>query len=270
MVTSIPALLTALANNTITDIVVANGTYRVSAAGLQRSDSLWIGSAFAGRTRPVIVHAQTRGGVTFDGAGAQYFGGLSFMEGAHDQTWDGFNFANGTATQTGVVTFGGYATKQSAHHITLRNIKFLASLHGSATSTSAPTTDHAIYIAHGIGGPHDLLFEDINVDGSGFLASAIHFYHHESGAPNAWNVVIRRLTVKGTQQAIIIWDSTLRSITVDGASITGALDNAVRYEQPGSGILLKDIVSTGSGITGFSSSYGSNPPGVTFMNDSLH
>ena len=59
-----------------------------------------------------------------------------------------------------------------------------------------------------------------------------------------------------TQQAIILWDSTLRNITIDGATITGALDNAVRYEQPGSGILLKDIVSTGSGVTGFSSSYG--------------
>ena len=51
-VTSIPALLTALADNAVTDIVVANGRYRVSPAASQASDSLWIGSRFAGRTRP--------------------------------------------------------------------------------------------------------------------------------------------------------------------------------------------------------------------------
>ena len=95
---SIPALLTALADNTVTDIVVANGTYRVSPASGQASNSLWIGSRFAGRTRAVTVRAETSGGVTFDGGGTTTFGGLTFVEGAHDQTWDGFNFANGQAT----------------------------------------------------------------------------------------------------------------------------------------------------------------------------
>ena len=50
-VTTIPALLSALDDNAVTDIVVANGTYHVSPAGSQRSDSLWIGARFAGRTR---------------------------------------------------------------------------------------------------------------------------------------------------------------------------------------------------------------------------
>ncbi len=93
-VTSIPALLTALADNSITDIVVANGTYRVSASSSEASNSLWIGSRFASRTRAVTVRAETRGGVTFD-AGGGNLGGLSFNGGAHHQTWDGFNFANG-------------------------------------------------------------------------------------------------------------------------------------------------------------------------------
>ena len=129
-VTSIPALLTALDDNSVTDIVVANGTYRVSPASSQRTDSLWIGARFADRTRAVTVRAETRGGVTFDGGGATYFGGLSFEEGAHDQTWDGFNFANGEATSTGVIMFGGYAGRPPAHHITLRHIKLLSSLTG--------------------------------------------------------------------------------------------------------------------------------------------
>ena len=52
------------------------------------------------------------------------------MEGAHDQTWDGFNFANGEATSTGTIVFGGYAGDAPPHHITLRHIKLLSSLTG--------------------------------------------------------------------------------------------------------------------------------------------
>ncbi len=47
-VTSVAALLTALANNATTDIVVANGTYHVSTAASQASDSLWIGGPLRG------------------------------------------------------------------------------------------------------------------------------------------------------------------------------------------------------------------------------
>ena len=97
-VRSIAALKKALANNRVSEIIVKNGRYRVSSAGLNRSNSLWIGKRFAGRTRHVTVRAQTRGGVTFDGGGTRYFGGLSFEQGAHHQTWKGFVFANGIPT----------------------------------------------------------------------------------------------------------------------------------------------------------------------------
>jgi hypothetical protein len=82
--------------------------------------------------------------------------------------------------------------------------------------------------------------------------------------------VVRDLTVTQTQVAIMIWDSTLRNITIDTARITNAMRFAVSYESPGSGILLKNITSTGSGEAGFSSSYGSHPPGVTFSGNSFH
>jgi hypothetical protein len=268
-VTTIPALLTALANNAITDIVVANGTYRVSPAGAQKTDSLWIAGRFASRTNPVTVRAETSGGVTFDGGGATSFGGLAFEAGAHHQTWDGFRFANGAATNTGVVMFGGFAGLAAPHHITLRNITFLGSCTGRATSATGNATDHAIYIAHSVGGAHDLLFEDINVDGSGYLASAMHFYHSDSANVNAWNVTVRRLTVNRTQQAIILWDATIENVTIDGATITNALYAAVRYERPGEAIALRNITSTGSGHYGFYSSLGSNPPGVTFYGNSF-
>ena len=264
-------MLNALANNAISEIVVADGTYQVSGAGRQVADSLWIGSRFANRTRPVTVRAETTGGVTFDGGGAGGFGGLSFEEGAHHQTWDGFTFANGEPTETGVITFGGYAGRAAPHHITLRNISILASVTGRATSASAPGNDHAIYFSQAVDGPHDLLLEDVMVDGRGGLASALVFYHSDAANRNAWNVTVRRLRVSGTQQGIMLWDSTLRNITIDTADITNVLTVAVSYESPdATGIVFANITSTGSGSgTGFHSSLGPSPPGVTFTNNSF-
>jgi hypothetical protein len=275
-VSSISGLLSALADNAVTEIVVANGTYRVSPAASQRADSLWIGSRFAGRTRPVTVRAETRGGVTFDGGGATYFGCLSFAEGAHDQTWDGFQCANGQATSTGVVTFGqsGSTSTQlpGAYKITMRQITILASCTGRATTADASALDHAFYFSQGLGtGPHDILLEDITVDGRGYLASAIHFDHGDATHPNASNVTVRRLHVTGTQQAIILWTPPVHNITFDTADITGALRFAVRHESPAAtGITFANITSTGSGTEGFHSSLGSSPPGVTFSNNSFH
>ena len=270
-VASIPALLTALANNSVTEIVVADGTYRVSPAASKRADSLWIGAKFATRTNPVTVRAETRGGVTFDGGGATYFGCISFQDGAHDQTWDGFNCAGGQATETGVVTFGGYAGLAAPHDITMRHITIAVTCTGRATTANGNPSDHAFYLAQAVGGPHDLLFEDTTVDGRGGLATAFHFYHSTATERNAWNVMIRRLHVSGTQNAIMLWDPTLRNIAFDTADITNALSTAVRYETVGAtGIVLANITSTGSGSgRGFYSSQGAAPAGVTFINNSF-
>jgi hypothetical protein len=264
-VTSIPALLSALANDAVTEIVVANGTYYVSGAANKQASSLWIGAKYATRTRPVLVRAETTGGVTLDGGGATYFGGISFQGGAHDQTWQGFTFAHGEATSTGVIMFGGYAGSPGAHHITLRDITIDRSV------TSDDARGHAVYFSYVLGGVHDILIDGLTVDGSGGLASAIHFYNSAVSNPNAWNVTVRRLQVSGTDQAIIVWDPTLRNITVDTATITNALRVAVRYESAGaSGITFANITSTGSGSgTGFYSSLGTAPAGVTFVNNSF-
>jgi hypothetical protein len=265
-VSSIPSLLTALADNAVTDIVVANGTYRVSPASAQGSDSLWIGSRFAGRTQAVTVRAETSGGVIFDGGGTTSFGGLTFADGAHDQTWDGFNFANGQAFETGVIVFGGYAGLAAPHHITLRNIKVLASCTGHNDRN-----DHAVYFSYAVGGPHDILIDGLTVDATGPtpLSTALHFYHSDSTNRNAWNTTIRHLVVSGTYIAISMWDSSLRDITIDTATITNARYGAMQYEQPGQRITLANMTSTGSGTFGFYSSAGDPPPGVTFTNNSF-
>ena len=277
-VSSIPALKTALADNSVDVIVVANGTYHVSPSSAVASDSLWIGSAASGgfafdaRTRPITVRAATPGGVTFDGTGnAGPYGALSFEDGAHDQTWDGFNFTNMKASLTGIIEVGGYLARRTPYNITIRNMSIASSCTGGATTPDGHTTEHGIYIAHAVGvGPHDLLFEDITVDGRGGLASAVQLYHGDATNPGAWNVMVRRLHVIGTQQAIIVWNSTLRNITFDTADITNALAYAVRYEDQATGIVFSNITSTGSGYKGFYSSLGTAPPGVTFVNDVLH
>jgi hypothetical protein len=271
-VSSIPALLTALADNAVGFIVVADGTYHVSPASSIASDSLWIGGdRYARRTRPILVEAETRGGVTFDGGGGDGYAGLSLEDGAHDQTWDGFVFANMRADYSGIVEIGGYVPRRPPHNITFRFITIRGSCLGQATSADAPATEHAFYISNAAGvGPNHLLFEDITVDGSGGLASAIQFDHGDAANPNASTVIVRRLQVSGTQQALILWTPTVHDITFADITITGALRYAVRYETLGAtGILMVNITSTGSGEQGFFSSEGADPPGLTLQDDDL-
>lgn len=270
---SIADIKALLLDDTVDEIVVANGTYRVSSAHLQAADSLWIGGAYAGRTRPVVVRAALPGAVTLDGGGATTFIAAAFMDRAHDQTWVGINCANGRPQQTGVILFGGAGSSGGiydvppAHHITLDRWAIL----GSCTSPSTGANDHAVYFSQAKGdGPHHISLIGLSVDGSGGLDTAIHAFHSAPGYPNAHDVLIDGMTVNGTDQAVILWDATLRDWTIQNSTITGATNYAIRYEGPADGpILLRGVLSTGSRNRGFYSSLGSNPPGVTFDNCSL-
>jgi hypothetical protein len=272
-VTSIRALLTTLGDNTVDEIVVANGTYHVSPSGQKAADSLWIGGdRFARRTRPIRVRAETVGGVTLDGKGSSgAFGALSFEDGAHDQTWDGFRFTNMGARYTGIIEVGGYMPRRTPYNITIRNMTITSTCTGRATTADGSTWDHGIYVAHAVGvGPHDLRFTNIKVDGRGNLASAVHFDHGDAANPAAWNVTVRGLHVTGTQQPIILWSNRLRNIVFDGADISGAKAYAVRFEsKSASGIVFKNITSVNSGYRGFYSTMGTRPPGVTFSSNSF-
>lgn len=272
-VSTIQSLLATLADDSVDVIVVADGTYHVSPSNQTAADSLWIGGdQYARRTRPILVQAETRGGVTFDGGGANDYAGLTFVDGAHDQTWDGFVFANMTADHSGIVEVGGYVPQRPPNHITMRFITIKRTCRGQATNMDAPATEHAFYISNAKGvGPNHLLFEDITVDGRGGLASAFQFDHGDAANPNASNVLVRRLRVTATQQALILWEPTLHNITFDDVTITNPLRYAIRYEtMNATGILLSNITSTGSGDQPFFSSMGSHPPGLTLRNVNLH
>ena len=268
-VTSIAGLLTALDDNAMTDIVVADGTYRVSPSNSQASNSLWIGARFADRTNPVTVRAETRGGVTFDGGGAIYFGGITFVAGVHHQTWDGFVWANGAPTNsagdggTGVMVFGGYAGQAAPHHITIRN----STVRPIATATQR---GHAVYLSYAVGGAHDLTFDNFTIDDPGGRGAqaGFHFYHSDAANQNAWNVTVRNSRITGTQQGFMVWDPTIHDVLVEDTTISGATRIAVRYDE-GSRITLRRVTSTGSGERGFFSDKGSKPPEVTFIDSVL-
>ena len=230
--------------------MVANGTYHLSASGEKQADSLWIGGdAYVNRTRPLTVRAETVGGVTFDGTGETgAYGGLSFEDGAHDQTWDGFNFANMKVEYTGVMEVGGYLPRRTPYNITLRNMTVSRRARGRATTSSGSTWDHGVYLAHAVGvGPHDILIENLTVDGRGNLASAVHWDHGDAANPPTWNVTVRGLHVTGTQSAIIPWVDGLHDITIDGADIADTKAYGVYFESNGaSRIVLKNITSVRS------------------------
>ena len=240
----------------------------VSARGAScvTATSLWIGARFAGRTRPVLVRAETTGGVTFDGGGATYFGGITFVAGSHDQTWQGFRFTNGVPTGTGVIVFGGYPNLAAPHHITLRDIT-VSGLTGSLNG-------YPIYFSQAAyPGPHDILIDGFTAIDNGASKALIHFYHDtQAGDPagnyNAQNVVIRNSHLTGTPQPIMIWAESINGLVIEDTTITGAGETAIRYEA-GSNVVFRRVTSTGSVQGGFYSSLGANPPGVTFDSCSL-
>jgi len=75
--------------------------------------------------------------------------------------------------------------------------------------------------------------------------------------------VIRRAHLTGTPQPVMIWARSVTNLLIEDTTISGAGEYAIRFEF-GSGIVLRRVTSTRSGIGGFCSSLGANPPGVTF------
>jgi len=263
-VSTVVDLLSALADD-VDEIVMRNGVYAVSRSSDKRPNSLWIGERFAERTRPVLARAETPGGVIFDGGGATYFGGISFEEGADHQTWQGFKFASGGANSTGIIVFGGYQGLAGAHHITLKDTTILETC--TASTPLGVTKDHAVYFSGAVGGVHDILIDGLThiaAEGALGLDSTINFGKQPSGDYiNARNVIVRNMHVTGGEFGVVFWEGQGGDLTIEDSTITNALRFAVRYEETGR-LTLRRVVSTDSGVQGFYSSLGANPPGVIF------
>lgn len=279
-VSSIAALKTALANNAYGEIVVTDGTYVCAPAFTKASTSLYIGSLASGasypydtRTNPVTVRAQSTGGVTFSGGGASGKALLMFMDGVHDQTWTGFNLGNFTTLDTGNIVWGGDPTFRPAYNITMNDISLLSTLRRPTLSN---INSHGFYFADALTtGPHHITLNNCSVDGTDTLGlwSALHGFHGAAGHPPASNITVNNFIVNGTLFPIVMWYDTgvQHDWLIDGATITNAQSYAIRFESINAvNIVLKDITSTGSGLGGFYSSMGANPPGLTKINCSLN
>ena len=182
------------------------------------------------------MRAETRGGVTFDGGGASTFGGLTFVDGAHHQTWDGFRFANGKPTQTGVIVFGGYGRADPAPHHAPQPDDALR-----RSSARRPENDHLIYFSKD--GAHDILIEDYTATPGASIQSALQFYH----SPNVYDLTVRRMHVVGTQSAILIYDGTVHDVLIEDSDIRDARDAALNVATTGANVVLRNVTSVNSG-----------------------
>lgn len=258
-VTSISALKTALADNTIREIIVADGTYSTT----------WIDNTYI-RTAAtsVLVRAETSGGVTFNLAGSDS-PHISFRNGAAYQEWSGFKFSNSRPGNNGVIMFGE-GDGRAVHHLTLRNIEFLSSISSGPGPNGNYQNGQGLYFSWSATGNHDILVDGFK--SSAALWSQVHIYHDDQAGPgygitikNAQWILSRQ---PHAQMGIVAWSTKIRDYLFEDITISGANEYAIRHAVGGT-MIFRRVTSTNSGKAGFYSSLGSNPAGITRENCSL-
>lgn len=227
---SVADILALLADHTVDVIEVENRTYSIP--GAPSAGGLFLDKRFAGRPKPVIVRPQTPFGVTFDGGGRGYWNATQF-QGADWITWDGFVYANGSPTSTGVIVFGGYGNdgNPGSHHIVIPRIRFLPSIKGVIPK------DHLFYFSatdNAFDGPHDISVSGVEADvrGSGLMSL---FNFGKNGYKNAHDVTIRNVSGRGLNTAIVVWEGDPKRVTFEDVTLTDNVRFGVRYENYGPG-----------------------------------
>ena len=254
-VATVPALLATLADDTVDEIVMEDGRYEIAAASLKAPTSLWISKRYAARTRPVLVRAETIGEVTFDAKQERYWGGITFNDGAHDQTWRGFRWVNGEATGTGVVTIGAYQNLAPVHRIRMEDC-FIGEFWGSDTENHG----HGVYVSHAMGGPHtNLVFDRVNVTDIGnHIGGGFHIYHDSydgevASLPGYYNVeglIVRNSVYTGCRVGVYVWAHTGQDMLFEDIRVINARYAGYRYER-GEGVTFRRCTSVGSAVAGF-------------------
>ena len=266
-VSSVAALLAALRDRSIREIVVANGTYTTNWLDIN-------GSAYAGYARTaanaVVVRAETDGGVTFDlgGSGSPH---ILFRNGASYQEWRGFNFGNSHPSNNGVIHFGD-GPGPASHHLTLRNIELLPSITVGPGPNGNYMNGQGVYFSwapSSTGGNHDIVIDGLACNAR--LWSCIHAYHDDMGAVGH-DITIRHVTI-GTNNTmgIVLWSGTIHDWLIEDVTIDGANEYGIRHAVGGTGITFRRVTTTGSGSSGFFSSLGGFPnvPGLSFVDTSF-
>ena len=265
-VSGIPALLAAIADDTVDAIVIEDGTYAVHAASASDPQSLWIGHAYAGRTRPLSIDPRTPGGVVLDGGGAVGWEGVVLQE-VHDLSWGPMRLANATVVQGGAVVLG-----QSGSFVPLgvRNVALRGWTVEETVKSGSPLAqlgDHAVYVSSSSTPGTGISLDGWTVlsPGPDGLDSALHVYVQPALGVGPQGLSVTGWRVVGTDQALVFWDPS-SSAVVSVTTVTGARRFAVRYE--GGQVSLVDVASTGSGVRGLFTDLASTP-GLTLSGCSL-
>jgi hypothetical protein len=255
MVSSISALLNARKLLTVSEVILVNGTYSMTwlDLGLVRTQAA-----------PVLIRAETDGGVTLD-LGGSSSPHLLFRNGLAYEEWRGFKFANSHPSDNGVIMFGeGNGT--AVHHLTLRNIEFLSSITTGPGPNGNYTNGQGLYFSWSTTGNHDILVD-------GFVSNAelwapIHIYHDEQAGPGH-DITIRNATINCSgshgQMGIVAWSAEITGYLFEDIDIAGANEYGVRHNSGGT-MTFRRVTTTGSGVAGFYSNIGSYPSvsGITF------
>lgn len=225
-VTSIAAARTAMLDNAVGEIVFRNGSYNPG-PGVRNggTNQWWVGPEVAFRTRPLLIRAETPGGVTFRGTTSNRW--FVFTDGSHDLAFDGFVFDGLSIGQDGIVKIGGDPDYIPSHHITWTRTTVLPSCRG--TGQAGSLYDHVYYVAHAKGdGPHDILIDGVTADLTGGLDSVFHAYHSDGG-PMAHHVTVRAVRSSGGMTPIVVDDASCHDYTVTDTEVRGFSKAAVRY-----------------------------------------
>lgn len=264
-VSSIAALLAAINDSMLDEIVLANGVYDSPSA--ETGAGLCFDQRYA-RTRPLIIRAETDLGAVIDGGGRNNWNPLIFRDAPY-LAWGGLTlrgllFAHGTVTQTGLIVFGqnGSVTPGPATGITLQHMKADATVLSGSTQLSG---DHFVYFSSSTAPCTDIALEDFELDAAAAngLDSFLHFYVQPALGVGPRRVRVQRFNVKGTDTAILLWDASLVDVAISDGVIANARRFAVRYEIAAQSVALTRCTSTGSGSKGFYSPLPSPPPGLT-------
>ena len=270
-VTSIAALLTALADNRVTDITVANGTYLVPDAASHQATGLWIDQRFASRTNPVLVHAETLGGVTFSGGGATGWSRPRLPR------------RRPRPDVAGLPVRQRRADPDRRHRVRPERERDSRPRHtGSVCSTSPSRSPSPPATPTRGGRPCDLLQLDHDPDARHRDRPPHGQGVHERSGLGAALLRPARARRRPPERHRVAHDGhghqsgrhllgRDRSRTSPSPTRRSPAPSslAVRYEQGGT-VTLRNVTSTSSGQQGFYSSLGASPSGVTFINDSLH
>jgi len=260
-VTSVSAMLAALADTGNTLIVLQNGTYNSSWMDIS-------GSVQAGYIRTagtaVTVRAETDGGVTLNFGGSAI--AMWFRNGVAYQTWQGFKFGSLVPWDNGVIAIGE-GNGVPVHDITWKTVEFLDTVVAGAGPNGNYTNGQGFYFSWANSGGNYNLTVDGFVSNAAVWSPLQHYITDASGRTGCHDVIVKNVTLNldhraHAQMGIVFWDASIYNILYEDVTINHANEYGVRHADGGSAITLRRVTTVSSNGAGFYSEFGT-PPTVT-------